>query len=473
MSRSGRRVRVPEAARRQRTRRVDVTTVLAVLLPLATVGVLTLVRPPPTHSTGQPPVLTRLTRSLVVCPRAAPGSPDAAVSTTNGSSGKVTVSSGTTSHDVLLRPWASTRLPGTGTLSVKASDALAPGLLAARSGTTPVTGIDCANPASDQWFTGVGARPDHDSLIELTNPDPGPAVADISFLAHGTFSVRKLRGITVPGRRTVTFDLGKVVPRRPLLTAHVVISRGRLAVGVLDTSTDLVTGSVRREWLAPQLAPEQDSVLLGLPTGTGTRTLQLGNPSADVVRAQVRVVTRDTSFVPAGLEPLSIPPGATASLSLTAELRKALGDGAVGIAVQATAPITTSLLTGLARDRVLTVPDDPFTHEAATLLPVVTGSTARHQQVTARLLLAADAAGSVMVTAYDASGGRVVHRTIGTQQGRTLSIALPKGAALVDVVPTGTKVSGSVVVTGDGATVLPLHELLVKGLVPQISAGQD
>jgi hypothetical protein len=29
------------------------------------------------------------------------------------------------------------------------------------------------------------------------------------------------------------------------------------------------------------------------------------------------------------------------------------------------------------------------------------------------------------------------------------------------------------VVTGDGATVIPLHQLLVKGLVPQISPGQD
>jgi hypothetical protein len=79
----------------------------------------------------------------------------------------------------------------------------------------------------------------------------------------------------------------------------------------------------------------------------------------------------------------------------------------------------------------------------------------------------------VTVTAYDASGAQVLHRTVGTQQDRTASIALPPGAALVDVVPRHTKVTGSVIVTGDGATVLPLHELLEKGLVPQISAGQD
>jgi hypothetical protein len=472
MSRPGRRIRVPETARRQRTRRVDATTVLAVVLPLATVGVLTLVSAPPTHTTGQPPVLTHLTRSLVVCPSAAPGSPEAAVSTTNGSSGRVTVASGATSREFAVRPWAATPVAGKRTLSVKASDALAPGLLALRSGTTPVSGLDCANPASDQWYTGIGARPEHDSVIELTNPDSGPAVADISFLAHRTFSVRKLRGITIPGHRTLVLDLAKVVPRRPLLTAHVVVSRGRLAVGVLDTSTDLTTRKVRREWLAPQLAPERDSLLLGLAAGAGNRTLQLANPGTDVVRAQIRIVTGDTSFVPEGLKPESIAPGATVSLTLTSELRKALKDGAVGISVQATAPITTSLATSLAGDRVLTVPDDAFAHEAATLLPVVTGNAAAHQ-VTARVLLAADAAGSVTVTAYDASGAEVLHRTVGTQKGRTASIRLPKGAALVDVVPQRTAVTGSVVVSGDGASVLPLHELLVRGLVPQISPGQD
>ena len=473
MSRSGRRIRIPDVARRQRTRRVDATTVLAVVLPLATVGVLALVRQPPTHTTDQPPALTQLTRSLVVCPSAAPGSPDAAVSTTNGTAGTVAVLAGTTPRDVAVRPWASTSVPGAGTLTVKGSDALAPGLLAARTGTSPVTGLDCPNPASDQWFTGVGARSDHDSVIELTNPDSGPAVADISLLAHKTFSVRRLRGITIPGHKTVTLDLGRVVPRRPLLTAHVVVSRGRLAVGVLDTFSDVTGKQVQREWLPRQLAPEQDNLLLGLPTGSGNRTLQLANPTTDVVRAEVRIVTGDTSFVPAGMKPVTIAPGSTVAVSLTSALGKALRDGAVGVEVRATGPITTSLRTTLADDRVLTVPDEAIAQEAATLLPVVTGAGAGRHQVSARLLLAADAAGAVTVTAYDASGTRVLHRTVGTQKGRTASIALPKGAALVDVVPQRTRVSGSVVVSGKGATVIPLHELLVKGLVPQISPGQD
>jgi hypothetical protein len=449
------------------------TTVLAVVLPLVTVGVLALVRQAPVHVTDQPPALTQLTRSVVICPAANAGSPKAVVSTVSGSSGRLVVASAGSSHEVTVRPWATTRVPGRDTLSVNATDTLAPGLVAQRSGTAPLTATECTNPASEQWFTGIGARVDHDSVVELTNPDPGPAVADLTLLGTHTFSTRRLRGITIPGHKTITLDLARIVPRRPLLTAHVVVSRGRLAVHVLDSSTDLATKKAQSEWLPRQLAPELDNLLLGLPTGSGTRVLQLANPSEDVVRAQVRIVTGDTSFVPAGMKPVAIAPGSTTSVSLTSALRKALGDGAIGVSVQASSPITTSLVTSLTGDRVLTVPDDVIAQEAATLLPVVTGKAAAHHQVSARLLVAADAAGAVSVTAYDASGKRVLHRTVGTQDGRTSSVALPRGTALVHIVPQRTNVRASVVVSGTGATVIPLHELLVKGLVPQISPGQD
>ena len=44
MTRVGKRVRAPEVTRRQRTRRLDLVTVLAVVLPLVTIGSLALVR---------------------------------------------------------------------------------------------------------------------------------------------------------------------------------------------------------------------------------------------------------------------------------------------------------------------------------------------------------------------------------------------------------------------------------------------
>ncbi len=89
---------------------------------------------------------------------------------------------------------------------------------------------------------------------------------------------------------------------------------------VLDSVTDLVTHRTTREWLPRQLAPATTNQLLGLPQGAGQRTLQLANPGDNVVRAQVKVVTADTSFTPNGLAPVSVPPGATVRVPLSAEL---------------------------------------------------------------------------------------------------------------------------------------------------------
>ncbi len=469
----GKRTRGPEVVRRSRTPRLDLTTVLALLLPLLTVGLLALVRLPPVHDTDQAPSLTKLTSSVVVCPSAGSGSAGAAVSTASGSSGDVSVVTGGRQQTVTVHTGATTPVAGQDSVVVRGHDDLAPGLLGLRSGTAPVTGVACVVPSSDQWFTGVGSRADHDSVIELVNPDAGPAVADITLLGAHLFSVRSLRGIQVPGHRTISLDLGKLIPRKALMTAHVVVSRGRLAVDVHDTSTDLVTHRSQREWLPRQVAPATDNELLGLPSGSGARTLRLANPGDNVVRPQIKIVTGDTSFTPDGLAPVSVPPGATIQVSLTQVLGQALKDGALGVSVQADQPLTASLATSLAKDLVLTVPATDVTAQAATLLPVAQGRAAKKSQVTSTLQLSADAAGATVVTAYDASGTQVLHRTVAQQQGRTATVRLPSGAAFVQVEPRRTPVRGAVVVTGDGATVIPLTELLTQGLVPQISPGQN
>ncbi len=467
----GKRMRAPDVVRRSRTPRLDLTTVLAVLIPLLTVGLLALVRIPPVHDTTQPPALTKLTNALVVCPSGRPGSTDAAVSTASGASGDLSVLAGGQPQSVSVSTGATSPVDSQAALVVRGSDALAPGLVGLRSGTAPLGALACTVPSPDQWFTGVGARADHDSVVELVNPDAGPAVADITLLGKHLVSTGRLRGILIPGHKTITLDLGTVVPRRGLFSAHVVVSRGRLSVDVLDTLTSLVTHRTTREWLPRQLAPATSNELLGLPTGAGTRTLALANPGDNVVRAQVKVVTADTSFTPDGLAPVSVPPGATVEVPLSAELAKALADGALGVSVEADEPLTASLTTSLAGDRVITVPAADVTAQAATLLPVATGPAAKKSPVQARLLLSADAAGSAQVTAYDASGQRVLRKTVASQRGHTVALALPRGTGFVQVVPRGTPVRGAVVLSGDGATVVPLSELLTQGLVPQISPG--
>ena len=470
----GKRVRVADVVRRRRTPRLDAVSALALVIPLLTIGVLALVRQPPVHDATQRPALTRLTSATVVCPGPAPGSPDGWVSTGGDGSGDVTVNTDGQKSSASVSTGALTRLPDGGASVIQGADALAPGLLGLRSGTSPLSTQDCSVPSSQQWFTGVGAGAAHDSVIELVNPDSGRADADITLYGARAFTVRKLHGITIPAHRTLRLDLGTIAPRRILLTAQVQVSRGRVAVHVLDSRTNLVDHRVRREWLPRQDAPALDNRLIGLPTGAGTRTLQVANPGVDVVRAKVRIITGDTTFTPAGLSTLSIQPGSTQAVSLTKVLGKALGDGAVGVEVLADAPLTASVLTDLGTDEAITAPDPVIHVEAATLLPVAAAPGGKNQTpVAAKLYVAADSAGAATVTAYDATGQKLLDQRIGQQEGHTVAVPLPKGTAFVRVVPQGTLIRAAVVLTGDGASVVPMHELLTRGLVPQIRPGLD
>ena len=47
---------------------------------------------------------------------------------------------------------------------------------------------------------------------------------------------------------------------------------------LLDQQTDLARHRTQREWMPAQSVPTTSLTMLGLPTGTGTRTLQLANP---------------------------------------------------------------------------------------------------------------------------------------------------------------------------------------------------
>ena len=465
----GKRVRDAEVVRRRRTPRLDVVSALALVIPLVTVGALALVQQPPVHEEEYPPSLTQLTGATLVCPGPAPASHHAWVATASGASGDLTVGTDGTTSTVTVSPNTVTRLPGSGPVVVRGSDELAPGLLGLRSGTVPLTIQDCSVPSSQQWFAGVGSGPGHDSVIELVNPDSGRADADITLYGSRAFTRRQLHGITIPAHRTVRLDLGRIAPRRMLLSAQVQVTRGRLGVHVLDSRTDLVTHKVVREWLPRQEEPALDNQMLGLPAGNGTRTLQLANPGEDVVRAQVRIVTGDTSFAPAGVPPVTIRPGSTTSVSLTKVLAKALADGAVGVEVKADAPVLASVLTRLATDEAVTVPNSVIRTEAATLLPVASGKGAA--PVKATLYVSADAAGAATVKAYDGSGKRLLNQRVGQQQGHTVALDLPKGTAFLRVVPQRTLIRGAVVLSGDGASVVPLHELLTQGLVPNIRPG--
>lgn len=458
----------PGARSSSRRVRIDALAVLALVLPLLTGGALLLVQPEPAAVEPQPPTRTALTSATLVCPSALPGAPRASVATARrGVAGKVSVRSGARKSTVALRSSRLTAVPrGPRPLVVTGTDELAPGLVGGRASAPASRGLaatSCPAPTPDQWFTGVGAGARHASVLELVNPDAGPALADVSVLGpRGPIDAARLRGVAVPGRSSVRLDLASVTPQRGELTLRVATTRGRLSTTVLDTVDELGAGRRSQDWLGAQPEPSTDNLLLGLPSGAGTRTLLVANPGADEVRVQLEVVSEDATFAPEGVEPVRVAPGTTERVAVEAPVAAALRDGGLGLALASSAPVTATLRTVADGDLAQTVAATPLRDRTAVVLP---GGRAR------LLLAGAEADGTATVTGWTASGRRVLRTRAEVGPERGTALRLPAAVRLLSVEPRGTTLRGGVLVEGSGATVLTLVPLLDSGLVPSVRPG--
>jgi hypothetical protein len=452
-------------------RRFGADVLLAIVLPVVCVLVLLLLHPDRSQPHGSEPVTTPLTSASVVCPDALPGSgtdllgvstlgtdPSAAVT------GEVQVGLGASASPLEVRTLRVSAAPaGTGASVVTGSGDLAPGLVAGRSQTAPLAAVDCAPPVADQWFTAAGADATHDSVVELVNPNAGPAVADIIVRsAGGVLDVPALRGIAVPGSSTVRLDLGQVTPNRSELSLEVHTGRGRLAVHVVDSRDELGSGTRSQDWLPSQAGPSTTNVLLGLTTGVGERTLVLANPGGDEVRASVKVITPASTFAPTGVDAIRVAPDSTESVSLDDVLAQAAQDGAVGVLVEADGPVTASLRQVVDGDLSLLAPAPAVDATSAVVVP--TGAK--------RLLLsgAAGADTGVTVSSYSANGKQLDQSEVTIVGGGVADVAVPDKAVLVTVVPQGP-VRGALLLTGTGTAVVPLRPLVLSGLVPDVRPG--
>ncbi|MEO6512326.1 MAG: DUF5719 family protein [Nocardioides sp.] len=453
----------PERVARGLRARLNLTAVLAVVLPALTVGALSLVSAPPPDVSTYPPRETELNLAIQTCPGSLSGDRQVAVASATGASGAVEVTEvgATTPTEVEVatdRP--ASQDVGDKPLVVRGADDLAAGLVASRFDAGP-SAVVCREPEPDQWFTGLGAATRHSSVIELVNPDPGPAVADITIISpRGPVDAPSLRGITVPGGRALSLDLAKEIPLRGEIAAHVQVSRGRLGVYATDSFDELGRGEAGVDWLAPQL-PGEDLTLLGLPTGDGSRSLVVANDGVDEVRATLRVVTKDSAFQPQGLDELRVPPGSVVRVPLSAILGKAVEDGALGVSIEATHPVTATLRSFVGGDVSHAVPLPVVTQATQAILPELGPSGS------ATVLLGSDSVGSAEVLARLSGGGKKVI-DVDLTPGSTASVDLPSKTVLVQVTPTGAGVRAAVVVEDGGATVIGLRQLVRTGLVPAV-----
>ena len=441
-------------------RRPDVTVVLAVLLPLVTLGALLLVRPDIQGTVTEPPQRTELTNSTIVCPS---GADLTYLSTTTESSGEVgvRVGKGGDEKPVALSPRALTKISGNGPVVATGEDALAPGLVGGVFD-TPLAASACSTPVADQWFTGVGAGARHSSVLELVNPDAGPAVVDATLIGQtGVVDAPALRGIAVPARGEVRIDLAATIPRRDELSLRVTTSRGRVSATVRDRYDQLGAGASARDWMPGQPAPSTSNLLLGLAPGSGQRNLVLTNPGSDETRAKVQVITKESVYTPEGAEDVIAAPESVTRVSLAKLLDKDAMSDAVGLLVTSPRPLTAT---------VRSFVDGDLSHAGAGL--PVTSSTVLTPTGSKQVVLAgADGAGTVTIVATDAAGEKVQRRRFDVSAARGFTVPVPTETTMVEITTKGTPIVAAVVVTGSGAAVMPFVELVRDSLVALVRPG--
>ena len=458
------------AARRSR---VNLTVVLAVVLPVLSAAVLFLVRPSTPADPTYPPTRTTLTAATLICPAALPGAPEVALTTVaDDVDGQVQVGLGDDTADADLVSGRVTAVDDGDAVAVSGEDDAAPGLVAGRGGGDEPAVASCLPPSTTRWFTGVGAGASHRSILELTNPDEGTAVADVTVLGRdGVVDAPRLRGVSVSGGTTVRLDLADVVPRTDDLALEVVTARGRLGATVLDRYDPVGSDPATQDWIAGQAEPTLDSELLGLAPGAGRRSLVLANPGSDEVRAELRIVDTESVFAPDGADAIRVPPRSVVRIPVTAVVAQAVDQDALGLSVTSSGPVTASLRSIVSEDISVAGAGTSFDTAATVLLPEV--PTKGRDAAERRVVLAdATGAGAVTVVSRAADGSKLKESTVEIVPDRGAVIPVPAGTRQLSVVPSRTSVTGSVLTTSrTGASVLPLTVPVRNGLVPHVRPG--
>lgn len=350
-----------------------------------------------------------------------------------------------------------TRVSGTGEM--------APGLVAQRWSTPGLRAVDCPATSSDQWFTGVGAGAEHTSVLELHNPDSGPATATITVLGQSgpVGAGGALRGISVAGGATVRLDLASAIPKREELALHLTTERGRLAATVIDAFVPIGRGQTTKEYLAGQREPGTSHLLMGVPERVQDPAVVVANTSDSVARVSLRLVTSDSTFAPTGLKEVLVDPESVHRFSIARLLGSEAAQGVLGVQVVSSQPTTATFRGRVRGDLVTVVPAGEVAE--TTLVPVAYPG--------ARLVLGGgQTLGTVDVLAFDARGRALDPRTVEIGPDVAVDVEVPARAVLLRLVPNGTPVVGSLVLEDpDGAAVVGLRDLLRVGLVPDVRPG--
>jgi hypothetical protein len=452
----------------KRPTRLDLTTFLALALPLVVAVLLGLVRPDAPGVERRAPTTSPLTSGSVICPSALDGRSGnrsgLRVGSATDATGTLSLAAPAGESTVEVAPGRVSDLVGQDApVVVAGAGPLAPGIVAGLFSSKPFTALDCSPVAASQWFTGVGAGPTHASVLELTNPNPGPAVADVEVLSdEGPLDVPALRGIAVEGGSHVRVDLGTVVPQTGDLAMHVLVERGQLGVSVRDRGEQLTGGTSTEDWLPGQFRPARRNLLLGLQPGSGRHTLTIANDTDGQATATLRLVTSGSVFTPADADRITVPPHTVVRSYLDDLLRGDNAKDAIGVQVDADRGVTASLRSVVDGDLSILATGRRVFTPTAVLLP----------EGSKRLVLAgADAVGVATVVARAADGTELLSQRVSLAPDQGAALDLPRRTAFLAVAPQRTALRGVVLVRDGGSAVVRLRPLVRAGAVPAVAPG--
>ena len=180
-----------------------------------------------------------------------------------------------------------------------------------------LSGVDCADVASEQWFVGGGAASGQRTSLILVNPEATAATADVEFFGNsGRLEAPGGAGIVIRSRSTRIIALDGLVPGEGILAIHVKASVGRLAMAVrtTDRSGAVPLGS---DYIPPGAAPANRLVIPALPKGSGDRSLLVVAPGFDDADVRLKVIGRSGTFAPSGADRFTVSAGSVKKIDLS------------------------------------------------------------------------------------------------------------------------------------------------------------
>ncbi len=308
-----------------------------VLLVLALVAVLAgLTRPgtPGATAAALPATTGATVRSSLFCPdvRQIPGTLTTAVDvgTTTPGSGTVTLAPATSTSAATTvlsgsRSVASDPRAPQGPVVLQATGGVSGGVVAeqiARANKTSARGwaeARCEPARSDQWFVGPATGPGDSPTVVLADPADSRAIVTITVLTPAGLVAAPAGGNLVLAPHSVQrLSLTQLAPGVTATAVDVRTESGLVSAAILDVRTHGTT-FLGTDYV-PVSEPASTVTVAGVPGVVvgerPARTLSIGNPGAAATTVRVTVTTATGSFVPIGLDALTVPGESVRSVPL-------------------------------------------------------------------------------------------------------------------------------------------------------------